>query len=101
MRRIQYVRTHVQFRRPIQGCKSSRPFRGRARDARDQRPELRMTVIKCKVRTYVCAYVRTYVVFCQTPAIKRQQEFLSMLQRGAAKASRSIAAKAQSVNGNW
>ena len=50
MRRIQYVRTHVQFRRPIQGCKSSRPFRGRARDARDQRPELRMTVIKCKVR---------------------------------------------------
>ena len=53
------------------------------------------------VRTYVCAYVRTCVVFCQTPAIKRQQEFLSMLQRGAAKAPRSIAAKAQSVNGNW
>ena len=61
MRRIQYARTHVQFRRPIQGCKSSRPFRGRARDARDPRPELRMTVIKCKVRTYVCTYVRMYL----------------------------------------
>ena len=56
-----YVRTHVQFRRPIQGCKSSRPFRGRARDARDQRPELRMTVIKCKVRTYVRMCLRAHV----------------------------------------
>ena len=66
-----YVRTHVQFRRPIQGCKSSRPFRGRARDARDQRPELRMTVIKCKVRTYV----RTYVLTCARASFsaKRQQ----------------------------
>ena len=62
--------THV-VRRPIQGCKSSRPFRGRARDARDPRPELRMTVIKCKVRTYV----RTYVLTCARASFsaKRQQ----------------------------
>ena len=88
------VRTYVYVRAYARTCMAREHHISlflRARSAR----------IRTYVRTYVCAYVRTCVVFCQTPAIKRQQEFLSMLQRGAAKAPRSIAAKAQSVNGNW